>query len=73
VKESAYKPLLDACYTTSPAQNILDEAVLKEVDAEVAPFKDHFLARLASPGTWTQRVRDEKSPPPMVSAGGYAA
>lgn len=73
VQENEYKSLRDTCFTTSPAQNVLDEAVLKEVDAEVAPLQDHFMARLTSPGTWTQRVRAEKSPPPMVSAPGHAA
>ena len=73
VQESEYRPMLDRCFAASPARDILDAAVLQEMDADVSPLRDHFMARLTSPGTWTERVRHDKSPPPLVSADGRAA
>jgi hypothetical protein len=65
VQESAYRPMLDRCYAASPARDILEAAVLKEVEAD--------MARLPSAGTWAERVRPEKTRPPMVAADGRAA
>jgi len=63
-----YFPAQDA---VSPARDVLDAAVLKEMDTDVSPLRDHFMARLISPETWTERVRHEKSHS-LVSAGGRA-